>query len=101
VAQFDVYKNENSDTSELFPYMLDITNDILHSTKIRVVVPLCNDGASIKYLNPKFSLEGSEFYMSTLDIAGIPYEACGKVVTNVASRRTEIIDALDFLVNGF
>jgi toxin CcdB len=101
VAQFDVYKNDASDTSELFPYMLDITNDILHTTKVRVVIPLCSDHAAMKYLNPKFTIGDRELYRSTLDIAGIPRDACGKVITNVSSRRTEIIDALDFLVNGF
>ena len=101
MAQFDVYENTNSQTSELFPYLLDITNDILNSSKVRVVVPLCSDSASIKHLNPSFNIEGQVLYMSTMDIAGIPLSLCEKSIENISQKRTEIIDALDFLVNGF
>jgi hypothetical protein len=57
MAQFDVYKNTNSDTSQLFPYLLDIQNNIL--------------------------------------------SACGDVVENLEEKRSEIINALDFLISGF
>jgi hypothetical protein len=36
-----------------------------------------------------------------MDIAGIPVTMLGDCVDNLKNRRTEIVDALDFLVNGF
>ena len=40
-------------------------------------------------------------FMSTSDMAGIPLSSCGKVVENLEEKRSEIINALDFLVSGF
>ncbi|MFT7824450.1 MAG: CcdB family protein [Sulfurimonas sp.] len=100
MAQFDVYVNDN-ESAPLFPYLLDITNKINSVSKMRVVVPLCNDQAAIKHLNPIFQINGEALYMSTMDIAGIPLTLCGKRVANLSDKRTEIIDALDFLINGF
>lgn len=101
MAQFDVYRNSNPSSAELFPYLLDITNNLHNSFKLRVVVPLCSDNSAIKHLNPIFEISGQTLYMSTMDIAGIPITSCGDVVVNLLEKRTEIIDALDFLVNGF
>lgn len=39
--------------------------------------------------------------MSTMDIAGIPESMLRDKVGNFEEKRTEIVDALDFLVNGF
>ena len=101
MAQFDVYENTNTATSQLFPYLLNIQNDILSSLKTRVVVPLCSDQSPITHLNPSFSIENVTVYMSTSDMAGIPLSSCGKVVGNLEKKRSEIINALDFLVSGF
>jgi len=101
MAQFDVYKNTNSDTSQLFPYLLDIQNNILSSLKTRVVVPLCSDSSPITHLNPTFIIENRTLFMATSDMAGIPLSACGDVVENLEEKRSEIINALDFLISGF
>jgi len=36
-----------------------------------------------------------------MDIAGIPATMLDSAVLNLEDRRTEIVDPLDFLVNGF
>jgi len=100
VAQFDLYKNSR-ENSDIFPYLLDITHEINSVSKFRVVVPLCNDTHAITHLNPSFNIEGEKLYMSTMDIAGIPSTMLGDTVDNLEEYRTQIIDALDFLVNGF
>ncbi len=68
---------------------------------MRVVIPLCSDGNSITHLNPIFDIHGQKLYLSTMDIAGIPISMLGEAVGSLKDRRTDIIDALDFLVNGF
>ena len=101
MAQFDVYPNPNETTRWLFPYLVDITNPLHSASKLRVVIPLCNDGAAIRHLNPTFTINGEECYLSVMDIAGVPATLCNDPVANLADRRSEIIDAVDFLVNGF
>jgi len=100
VAQFDVYRNRG-ESSSLFPYLLDITHEINNFSKLRVVVPLCSDGNAITKLNTLFEIEGKRVYMSTMDIAGVPIALLEEKVLNLTDRQTEIIDALDFLINGF
>ena len=100
MAQFDLYKNSR-ENSEIFPYLLDITHEINTLSQLRVVVPLCNDNNDVTHLNPSFNIEGEKLYMSTMDMAGIPFGMLGNAVGNLEESRTEIVDALDFLVNGF
>lgn len=101
MAQFDIYRNSNEATRDLFPYLLDIQNDLLSSLRTRVVVPLVIGVTPIRYLNPTFLVEGQNVIMSTADMAGVPFDICNDVVGNLREHRNEIIDALDFLVNGF
>ena len=100
MAQFDLYSNRG-DNSELFPYLLDITHEINSLSQLRVVIPLCSDGHHVTHLNPVFEVAGQELYLSTMDIAGVPAAMLGDAVGSLSDRRTEIVDALDFLVNGF
>ena len=100
MAQFDLYHN-NIGNKDIFPYLLDITNDIHTISKFRVVVPLCNDNNAINHLNPIFDINGEQLYMSTMDISGIPITMLDDVVINLEKYRTQIVDALDFLINGF
>lgn len=101
MAQFDVYININNTSADLFPYLLDIQNDLFSALRTRVVVPLATDIQPIEHLNPTFDIDGLSVTMSTMDMAGIPLSSCGEVATNLTDHRNEIIDALDFLVNGF
>ena len=100
MAQFDLHINQRENAS-IFPYLLDITHEINTLSNLRVVVPLCDDNNSVRHLNPTFIVNGKTLYMSTMDIAGIPATMLGNVVLNLEDKRTEIVDALDFLVNGF
>ena len=101
MAQFDVHRNIDETTVDIFPYLLDIQNDLLSTLKTRVVVPLSIGMKPIEHLNPVFDIEGLRVMMSTADMAGIPLSYCGETVMNLAEYKNEIIDALDFLVNGF
>ena len=101
MAQFDVYPNTNSDTVDIFPYLLDVTHQLHSISRLRVVVPLCSHQDSISGLNPVFDIKGQKLYMSTMHIAGIPASLCVNPVVNISDRSSEIINAIDFLLTGF
>ena len=101
MAQFDVYLNNNEATVEFFPYLLDVQHDLLSSLKTRVIVPLGVGIEPIRHLNPKLNINGKNVVMSTADMAGVALSSLGEKVDNLEEKRNEIIDALDFLVNGF
>jgi len=101
MAQFDVYKNPNKMLAEEFPYLLDIQNDLHSSLSSRLVVPLARGMKPVKHLAPLFEIEGINVVMSTMDMTSVSVDVFGVFVVNIEKHRTEIVDALDFLVNGF
>ncbi len=104
MAQFDIYENQNPETKELIPYLLDVQTDLLDDLTTRVVVPLYTVaamGKPAKYLNPQFKIKRDTVIMSTAELAGVNLHILGEKVCSLKEHRTEIIAALDFLFTGF
>lgn len=101
MAQFDVYRNANSESAEEFPYLLDIQADLLGSLSTCVVVPLVRQEKNIQHLNPIFEINGESVVMLTQELSGIEQSALGEKVWSLKEQGSEIIAALDFLVSGF
>lgn len=104
MAQFDVYHNINKNTHLRIPYLLDIQCNLFSELITTVVVPLVakeDFKKTVKYLNPVFKIQDSNYVMLTPELAGISKKILGKKVTSLAAQRQEIIQALDFLITGF
>jgi toxin CcdB len=104
MAQFDVYENQNPETKESIPYLLDVQSDLLDNLTTRVVVPLITItamGKAAQYLNPQFKIKRTTVIMSTAELAGVNQHALGERVCSLKEHRTDIIAALDFLFTGF
>ena len=84
MVQFDVYLNPNEASRGFFLYIMDITNPLHSASSLRVVIPLCNDGAAVRHLNPKFTIDGEKLYLSVMDIAGVPASLCTDPVANLS-----------------
>ncbi len=68
-----------------------------------MVVPLVRADAvdpPFPGLNPKFVVEESTLVMATTLIGGLPARSLREPVTNLASRRYDIIGAIDMLITG-
>lgn len=104
MAQFDVYKNQNTVTSPSIPYLLEVQVEFLDRLGTRVVVPLVKAslfGKAAQQLNPQFIIDQSEVVMSTAELAGVSVRLLGKKVCSLQGQRNEIVAALDFLFTGF
>jgi toxin CcdB len=104
MAQFDVYENQNPETKESIPYLLDLQADLLDNLTTRVVVPLINVASMVKaakHLNPQFQIKRTTVIMSTAELAGVNLHVLGSKVCSLKEHRNEIIAALDFLFTGF
>ena len=101
MAQFDVFRNPDVSTADAFPYLLDVQHDIHHRMHSRLVVPLSLSMKPVAHLTPIFEIEGNRAVMSTMDMVSVTPDIFGEYVVNIKEHRTAIIDALDFLVNGF
>jgi len=101
MAQFDVYKNPSKKTSKKIPYLLEIQNNLHSRLYTRLVVPLVLDAKPVRHMTPVFEIEGKTVVMHTMDMTSVMKDVLSVKVTNIEAHRTEIVDALDFLVNGF
>lgn len=103
MAQFDVLLNKNPRTSKSIPYLMDVQSDFLSALATRLVVPLIDIetfGRPAARLNPIICIDDERFVMSTAEMAGVPVSSLGQAVTSIASRRNEILAAVDFLLTG-
>jgi toxin CcdB len=104
MAQLDVHRNPNPKTAELFPFLLDVQNDLLSKLPTRVVVPLSSISHmswELRQLNPALEIENQKVFMSTADMSSIYVRDLGEKVTSLADRREDILGAVDFLFCGF
>jgi len=101
MAQFDIYRNLSKATSEKIPYLLDIQNDLHSRLHTRLVVPLVLNAKPVRHMTPVFEIEGQSVVMYTMDMTSVIQDILSVKVANIEEHRTEIVDALDFLVNGF
>lgn len=105
MAQFTVYENTNEETNDVYPFLVDVQNDLLSDLNTRVVIPMCllkaMENKSISYLSPVFEIKGSQYILLTPQLAGIPTRELGSPVCDLSEFRHQFINALDFLFTGF
>ena len=104
MTQFTIYQNKNSQSKKEYPLLLDIQTNLLDSLQTTVVVPLkkleVNKDKILTQLTPTFIIEGEDYLMLTPQLAGIQRKELGKAITDIEYARTEILNALDFLITG-
>ena len=101
MAQFDVYKNTNSKTSQEIPYLIDIQHDVSNELNTRLVIPIYSNIRALKKLNISCEIAGERLTILTNKMTSVPSYILDKKVTNLKSHRDEIIASIDFLITGF
>lgn len=101
MAQFDVYKNRRGGS---FPLLIDIQSDLLARLATRVIVPIArlkrHGTKPVSRLNPVVELDGTEYMLVFQELAAIPTTALGEPVGSLASRRADLVAAIDLLFTG-
>lgn len=105
MAQFDVYPNRDSRTSQSRPYAIEIQSNLLAPMPSTVLVPLARPGSldqlPVLRLNPSLACMDEALVLLTQDLSAISRRMLPPPVANLSSQREEILAALDFLVSGF
>ncbi len=102
MARFDIYALNRA----MVPYVLEVQADLLSDLASTVVVPLVPADAAkaetMRKLKPEIIIKGESFRLMTTDIGTLRRASLGKPVVNVEEQyRAVIVDALDFLFQGF
>lgn len=105
MSQFDVYKNPNSRTKKLYPYMVDIQSPFIDDISTRIVIPLGRtDNLKLlvmSTLTPEVIFQDDKYLLLTPQIASIPKNILKEPVGSLSAMRNEIISAIDFAIVGF
>ncbi len=101
MAQFDLYRNPRGGA---YPLVLDLQADVVGRLATRIVAPLMTlkryGAKPITRLNPMVSIDETEYVIVFQELAAVPASALGELVTSLASRRTDLIAAIDLLFTG-
>ena len=104
MACYDVFKNENAQSSKRFPYFLAVQSDLLDPLSTCVVVPLGRatvvGNRPAQLLTPTIDVDGEAMVMYTPEIAAVYVDVLRKRICNVAKQRESVMRALDFLFSG-
>ena len=102
MARFDIYALNRTEV----PYVLEVQADVLSDLASVVVVPLVPAEAAraetMRKLKPEITIKGQSFCLMNTDIGTLRRASLGRPVVNVEEPyRAVIVDALDFLFQGF
>ncbi len=104
MEQFDLYVNTDQDTNKTYPYFVDIQNGLLDTLNSRVVIPLTpvrdSDKTYPETLCPVIEIRSKKFALLTHQLTSISVSFLRKKETSLATRRDDIVAAMDLLVTG-
>ncbi len=99
MARFHVYRMKQDGT-----LVLVVQSDLLSSLQTRAVVPLVARGELspvIARLNPDFQIEGRFYTMATQFVGVVSLSEFGSDILDLTHHADMIVDAMDFLFQGF
>lgn len=101
--QYDLYSNSDPDTRGTYPFFVDVQAGLLDMLNSRVVIPLTEakpDKELPTNLCPLFEINGHNYYLLTHQITTVSRSFLTTNEGSLLLNRTEIINALDFLLSG-
>ncbi len=100
MARFDVYTFRHD-----VPLVVDVQSELFAGIGSRVVIPLLRSedvaAEAMDRLKPTILVQGVTYRLITTDIVAIPTSRLGDLVGSLEQQRQVIIDAIDFLMQGF
>lgn len=104
MAQFSLYRNEDSSSNETYPYFIDVQNPLLEDLNSRLVIPLSPHAAlnntDAKRLCPLIQLDNGSFVLLTHQMTSVPKSILKTEIASLENLRYEILAAIDMLISG-
>ncbi len=103
MSRFDLFVNTDEDSRTTYPYLLNIQTELIEMLNSRVVIPLTPvypDTALPSILCPKFEIANDQYYLLTHQITTVPTSLLKIRQGTLSVSRTDIINAIDFLLSG-
>lgn len=108
MKQFNLYANEDKDTSQAYPYFVDVQNNMLDSLKSRVVIPIIlleksktpRTNLYPQNLCPVIEIGHKKCVLMTHQMTSVSVQMLKSEEGSLSKYRDEIVAAIDFLVTG-
>jgi len=104
MGQFTVYENPNIDSNDIYPYFVDVQNELLKSLNSRMVIPITPiqmmGNITISKLCPKIQINDGEFILLTHQMTNVPTSALNKPVMEIENLHDDVVAAIDLLITG-
>ena len=104
MSQFVVYKNTDKNTSNAYPYFIDLQSDFLSGLNSRLVAPLTPadllENKAPSHLCPIIKLQDEQFVVLTHQMASMPSKLLSQSIADMSEYRDELVGAIDFLITG-
>lgn len=101
MARFDVYRNNDPQSKERIPYLLDVQNDLFVELSTRLVIPLVSKSEVMKRLNIEIMVRNQKLVISTQEMTSVSVDLLDDKVFSLEDKAEEILEAVDFLLMAF
>jgi toxin CcdB len=103
MAQFDVFQNPIATTRRAYPFVVALQSDFAQSAREQIVAPLVPlewMPKVISRLTPVVAIEGSEHMVLVPALTGMQARDLKQRHCSIASARSEVLAAIDYLFFG-
>ena len=104
MSQFSLYKNNDRSSNKIYPYLIDVQNDLLSDLNSRLVIPLTphknRNKMDVERLCPVIPVDKGTYVLLTHQMTSVPTSILKTEVRTVEEFRYEILGAIDMLISG-
>jgi toxin CcdB len=103
MAQFDVFINPVVGARRAYPFVVALQSDLAQNEHDQIVAPLVPSGSLPKVVSrliPRVSLDGSEHMVLVPALTAMRFRDLTKRHASLASARSELLSAIDYLFFG-
>ena len=103
MAQFDVFVNPVVGARRSYPFVVALQSDYAQSERDQIVaplVPLLSMPKVVSRLTPRVSVDGSEHMVLVPALTGLRFRDLMKRHASLASARSQLLGAVDYLFFG-
>jgi toxin CcdB len=104
MGQFSIHENPNPASVKAYPFMIDVQSPLLEGLETRSVIPLARKAdfadTPIAGLNPLVNIRSDDYLVLTQQMTVVRVGTLGPIVSDCASKRHDILSAIDLLITG-
>jgi toxin CcdB len=103
MAQFDIYLNPIPAARRAYPYVVAMQSDITLDAREQIVAPLAPHGSMLGvsgHLTPRVEVNGSDQIVFIPRLTAIRSRDLAPRIGSIASARSELLAAIDYLFFG-